>query len=85
MLALVHHTATYNCVEREREKSITHFSRSVQLVCNVARSVNWKTAKSTNHCKTGDIISCSGHGRVEVENIEKTKKGKYAVELARYV
>lgn len=48
--------------------------------------VNWKTGcKSKDEVKEGDIISCSGKGRVEVKAVSVTKKGKYGVELVRYI
>lgn len=36
-------------------------------------------------CRAGDVISCSGKGRVEVLSAELTKKLRYAVEMVRYV
>jgi RNA-binding protein YlmH len=48
--------------------------------------LNWKSgAKTSVDVAQGDVISCSGKGRVEVKNITLTKKGKYSVEMVRYV
>jgi RNA-binding protein YlmH len=35
--------------------------------------------------KSGDVVSCAGKGRLEVGEVSETKKGKFAVELARRV
>ncbi|CAM6090407.1 unnamed protein product [Calypogeia fissa] len=51
-----------------------------------ALSVNWKVVtKSGALLKSGDVISLRGKGRIEVGGINVTKKGRYAVELLRYV
>ncbi|GAB4821319.1 hypothetical protein N2152v2_008365 [Parachlorella kessleri] len=48
--------------------------------------VNWKSgAKPSSEVKAGDLVSCSGKGRVEVVEASLTKKGKYAVRMVRYV
>lgn len=48
--------------------------------------VNWREAKKPAlEVAEGDIISCSGKGRVEIKGITPTKKGKWAVQMARYV
>ncbi|KAL2466813.1 RNA-binding S4 domain-containing protein [Abeliophyllum distichum] len=48
--------------------------------------VNWSTVtKNNTTIKTGDIISVSGRGRLKVGEINTTKKGKFAVELFRYL
>ncbi|GFZ07524.1 RNA-binding S4 domain-containing protein [Actinidia rufa] len=48
--------------------------------------VNWTTVtKSNTTIKTGDIISVSGKGRLKIGEINSTKKGKFAVELIRYL
>lgn len=49
------------------------------------RRVNWTQAKGSSMVKEGDVISCSGKGRVEVVSTSLTKKGRHAVELTRYV
>mmetsp|Transcript_23122 Transcript_23122/g.59237 ORF Transcript_23122/g.59237 Transcript_23122/m.59237 type:complete len:162 (+) Transcript_23122:717-1202(+) len=61
-------------------------SKMSDLIKSGAVRVNWKTGcKSKDEVKEGDIISCSGKGRVEVKAVSVTKKGKYGVELVRYV
>ena len=48
--------------------------------------LNWKSgAKTSVDVAQGDVISCSGKGRVEVKAITQTKKGKWSVEMIRYV
>lgn len=47
--------------------------------------VNWRPAKASAVLKPGDIVSCAGKGRLEIEGVERTAKGKYRVELARRV
>ncbi|KAL6975407.1 hypothetical protein U1Q18_024203 [Sarracenia purpurea var. burkii] len=48
--------------------------------------VNWTTVtKSNTTIKAGDIISVSGKGRLKIGEINPTKKGKFAVELIRYL
>ena len=56
------------------------FSQSTQC-CRV----NWKPAKSSSSVQSGDVISCAGKGRVEVGEVVLTKKGRYSVELMRYL
>ena len=47
--------------------------------------LNWKDAKASALVAAGDMISCAGKGRVEVAEIDVTKKDRYAVQLVRYV
>ncbi|CAL8470758.1 g10300 [Coccomyxa elongata] len=47
--------------------------------------VNWIQAKVSKEVKEGDVISCSGKGRLEIVSTSLTKKGRHAVELTRYV
>jgi photosystem II S4 domain protein len=48
--------------------------------------LNWKSgAKTSIDVQQGDVISVGGKGRVEVKNVTLTKKGKYYVEMVRYV
>jgi len=48
--------------------------------------VNWKEVTKNGLClKTGDVVSVSGKGRIEVGEITMTKKGRYAVELTRFL
>lgn len=53
--------------------------------CRWARRVNWKPAKASALVKSGDVISCAGKGRCEVGEISETKKGRFAIELVRYL
>ncbi|KXZ55839.1 hypothetical protein GPECTOR_2g1390 [Gonium pectorale] len=48
--------------------------------------LNWRTASKTAlEVKAGDVISCSGKGRLEVRSVETTKKEKFLVTLMRYI
>lgn len=48
--------------------------------------INWSTVtKNGATLKTGDVISVSGSGRLKIGEIYTTKKGKYSVELTRYI
>ena len=47
--------------------------------------VNWQPGKAAQTLKEGDIVSCSGRGRLVVDAVTQTKKGKFAVELQRYL
>jgi len=47
--------------------------------------VNWKQVKNgSSSVKEGDIITFRGKGRVVVENVSKTSKNKFRIELSRY-
>ncbi|CAL1373327.1 unnamed protein product [Linum trigynum] len=61
-------------------------SKLVDLISNRDVRVNWSTVtKNNTNLKSGDIISVSGKGRMKVGEINNTKKGKFAVELIRYI
>ncbi len=48
--------------------------------------VNWKTiTQASRPVNSGDLIAIRGRGRVQVGNISTTKKGRYRVELTRYL
>ncbi|AFY37810.1 photosystem II S4 domain protein [[Leptolyngbya] sp. PCC 7376] len=48
--------------------------------------VNWKTITQTSYnVKDGDLISLRGKGRVEVGEVNMTKKERYRVQLTRFV
>lgn len=48
--------------------------------------VNWRSgAKPSVDVAAGDVISVSGKGRLEVRAVTETKRGKYAVDMVRYV
>ncbi|XP_044473756.1 putative RNA-binding protein YlmH [Mangifera indica] len=61
-------------------------SKLVNLISNGDVRVNWTTVtKNGAALKTGDIVSVSGKGRLQIGEINSTKKGKFAVELIRYL
>jgi len=48
--------------------------------------VNWKAVtKGGKDVKMGDIISIRGKGRLEIGEVATTAKGRYAVQMTRYV
>ncbi len=48
--------------------------------------VNWKTiTQASRPVNSGDLIAIRGRGRVQVGEISTTKKGRYRVELTRYL
>jgi len=48
--------------------------------------VNWRSAtKPSQELTKGDVVSCTGKGRLEIKEITATKKGRFAVEMVRYV
>ena len=48
--------------------------------------VNWKEIKQPSHTlASGDLISMRGKGRLEVGEVEITKKQRYRVQLTRYI
>ncbi|POO03202.1 Photosystem II S [Trema orientale] len=61
-------------------------SKLVDLISNGDVRVNWTpVTKNGTTLKTGDVVSVSGKGRLKIGEINSTKKGKFAVELIRYV
>ncbi|CAL0326552.1 unnamed protein product [Lupinus luteus] len=61
-------------------------SKLVDMISNGDVRINWNpvTSKGTT-LKSGDIVSVSGKGRLKIGEINSTKKGKFAVELIRYL
>ncbi|KAF3678513.1 putative proton pump-interactor 1-like [Capsicum annuum] len=61
-------------------------TKMASLISNGDVRVNWSTVtKSNTTIKTGDMISVSGEGRLKIGEISSTSKGKFAVELIRYL
>ncbi|MQL85997.1 hypothetical protein Taro_018511, partial [Colocasia esculenta] len=61
-------------------------SKLVGLISNGDVRVNWSpVTKNGTTLKSGDVISVSGQGRLKIGEISTTKKGKFAVELIRYL
>ncbi|XP_057457811.1 uncharacterized protein LOC130748597 isoform X2 [Lotus japonicus] len=61
-------------------------SKLVDMISHGDVRINWisVTTKGTT-LKSGDIVSVSGMGRLKIGEINPTKKGKFAVELIRYL
>jgi photosystem II S4 domain protein len=65
---------------RTSRSSMTQFIKTGDV------RVNWREVKKPAlEVAEGDVISCLGKGRVEIKGITSTKKGKWAVQMARYV
>ncbi|PIN03776.1 hypothetical protein CDL12_23699 [Handroanthus impetiginosus] len=61
-------------------------SKMANLISNGDVRVNWATVmKNNTSVKMGDIVSVSGKGRLKIGEINSTKKGKFAVELIRFL
>jgi RNA-binding protein YlmH len=61
-------------------------SKMAAMVKNGDVRINWVTcAKVSAEVKEGDLIACAGKGRVRVDSVSLTKKGKYSCELTRMV
>ncbi|KAK6269983.1 hypothetical protein POUND7_007088 [Theobroma cacao] len=61
-------------------------SKLVNLISNGDVRVNWTSVtKNGTILKTGDIVSVSGKGRLKIGEMNTTRKGKFAVELIRYL
>ncbi|KAI5411866.1 hypothetical protein KIW84_056800 [Lathyrus oleraceus] len=61
-------------------------SKLVDMISNGDVRINWIpiTTKGTT-IKSGDLVSVSGMGRLKIGEVNTTKKGKFAVELIRYL
>ncbi|PQQ17973.1 uncharacterized protein Pyn_15243 [Prunus yedoensis var. nudiflora] len=61
-------------------------SKLVDLIRDGDVRLNWTpVTKNGATLKTGDIVSVRGKGRLKIGEINSTKKGKFAVELIRYL
>ncbi|GAU33735.1 hypothetical protein TSUD_52680 [Trifolium subterraneum] len=61
-------------------------SKLVDMISNGDVRINWIriTSKGTT-IKSGDLVSVSGLGRLKIGEVNTTKKGKFAVELIRFL
>lgn len=61
-------------------------SKCADLVKGGDVRVNWKgVTKPSFDVKEGDVISCSGKGRIEIKSVNETKKGKWMIGMVRYI
>ncbi|KAG0455147.1 hypothetical protein HPP92_024060 [Vanilla planifolia] len=61
-------------------------SKLVNMISDGDVRLNWSLVlKNGTLLKPGDIVSINGKGRLKIGKISITKKGKYAVELIRYL
>ncbi|XP_071730134.1 uncharacterized protein [Rutidosis leptorrhynchoides] len=61
-------------------------SKLVGMISDGDVRVNWMTVtKNNTTIRSGDMISVSGKGRLKIGEVNETKKGKFAVELIRFL
>jgi len=61
-------------------------SKMVELIDGGDVRVNWKDMTQSSYLlKSGDLIAIRGKGRLEVGEVNITKKDRYRVQLTRYV
>ncbi|KAJ7550834.1 hypothetical protein O6H91_07G120800 [Diphasiastrum complanatum] len=61
-------------------------SKLVDLISSKDVKINWKEiSKGGVTLKVGDVVSIRGKGRIEVGSIFTTRKGRFSIELIRYV
>jgi RNA-binding protein YlmH len=61
-------------------------SKCVDMVKQGMVRINWMTCnKPKDEVKEGDLISCDGLGRVKVLAAVQTLKGKWSMQLVRYI
>ncbi|KAK3269582.1 hypothetical protein CYMTET_21983 [Cymbomonas tetramitiformis] len=62
-------------------------SKCVAAITSGDVRINWKSTgvKPGKTVQTGDVISIRGKGRLEIGDISKTNKGRYAVEMVRFI
>ncbi|MCL7051679.1 hypothetical protein MKW94_025496 [Papaver nudicaule] len=61
-------------------------SKLVDLISKGDVRINWSpVTKNGTTLKTGDMVSVSGHGRLKIGEINRTRKGKFAVEVIQFL
>ncbi|MEM7772720.1 MAG: photosystem II S4 domain protein [Cyanobacteria bacterium P01_A01_bin.37] len=61
-------------------------SKMADLISGGDVRVNWKeTTQPSRNLDSGDLVAIRGKGRLEIGDIATTKKGRYRIELVRYV
>lgn len=61
-------------------------SKMVDLINSGDVRVNWKSISQASHSlNSGDLVAIRGKGRLEVGDITVTKKGRYRINLTRYI
>lgn len=61
-------------------------SKMADMIKSADVRVNWRPAtKPAVDVGPGDVISCAGKGRLEVKTVTATKKGKWSVQMVRYL
>ncbi|GAB4303782.1 MAG: photosystem II S4 domain protein [Oscillatoriaceae cyanobacterium] len=61
-------------------------SKMAEIITGGDVRVNWKEISSSSYqVKTSDLIAIRGKGRLEVGEIQVTKKDRYRVQLTRYI
>lgn len=61
-------------------------SKMADMISSGDVRVNWKEISQTSYqLKTGDLIAIRGKGRLQVEEVQITKKERYRVQLTRFI
>ncbi|MGJ3248226.1 MAG: photosystem II S4 domain protein [Elainellaceae cyanobacterium] len=61
-------------------------SKMADLISSGDVRVNWKDITQASHSlKSGDLVAIRGKGRLEIGEIATTKKGRYRVDLVRFM
>ncbi|MEL6225008.1 MAG: photosystem II S4 domain protein [Cyanobacteria bacterium J06627_8] len=61
-------------------------SKMADLISGGDVRVNWKEiTQPSRNLESGDLVAIRGKGRLEIGDIAITKKGRYRIELVRYV
>lgn len=57
-----------------------------KLITSGSVRLNWADeTKPAALVKDGDIVSCSGKGRIEIKVTGRTKKGRYSLNIIRFL
>lgn len=61
-------------------------SKLAEQISNGDVRVNWKVITQPSHTlTTADLITLRGKGRVQIEDIAETKKGRYRIQMTRFL
>jgi RNA-binding protein YlmH len=75
-------TKLWGCGGRRRSEN----ARKTHVMSNSDVKVNWReVSKASREVAAGDVISCRGKGRLEIGDVNTTAKGRYAIEMTRFV
>ncbi len=61
-------------------------SKMADLISGGDVQVNWKGVTQTSSTlQMGDLVTVRGRGRLQIEDVMETKKGRYRVQMTRYL